>query len=185
MNIQDKFTEKNYIYKITSVINLNGGTLDIPQDCILDFQGGKIINGTINLNNTLILPLGIQKSQVIDCSTTGSFRDGQIFYNPNLNSLLLYQNNIQSQIKPLKSTTITIQANATETINWVKQETIQIQELVKVGISGIVSLSWGDIELLASEKFKNHIFIEKVENQSAFTIKNKFNEPLTITISTL
>lgn len=51
MAIQDKFNRPNVIYKITKDIDLDGGTLTIPEGCTLDFQGGSFNNGTINGNN--------------------------------------------------------------------------------------------------------------------------------------
>lgn len=54
MAIQDKFNKSNHIYKITKDIDLEGVTLNIPAGCILDFQGGKFINGVIRGNNTSI-----------------------------------------------------------------------------------------------------------------------------------
>lgn len=45
--IQNKFNKASVIYKITKDINLNGGTLTIPAECTLDFQGGSFTNGTI------------------------------------------------------------------------------------------------------------------------------------------
>lgn len=54
MAIQDKFNKENHIYKITKDIDLEGGTLTIPANCTLDFQGGSFSNGTIVGNNTKI-----------------------------------------------------------------------------------------------------------------------------------
>lgn len=47
MAVQDKFNKSNVIYKITKDIDLEGGTLNIPAGCTLDFQGGSLSNGTI------------------------------------------------------------------------------------------------------------------------------------------
>ena len=41
-------------YVITQDITLNGRTITLPADCLLDFQGGSISSGTLNGNNTLI-----------------------------------------------------------------------------------------------------------------------------------
>ena len=54
MAIQDKFNKAGVIYKITSEIDLGGGTLTIPSGCTLDFQGGCIKNGSVNGNGCLI-----------------------------------------------------------------------------------------------------------------------------------
>lgn len=50
--IQNKFNKPNTIYKVTKDITLSGGILTMPEGCTLDFQGGSIVNGTINFNDT-------------------------------------------------------------------------------------------------------------------------------------
>lgn len=58
MAIQDVFNKTNHIYKIVNDIDLNGGTLNIPEGCTLDFQGGSISNGTIKSAGTnIVAPL--------------------------------------------------------------------------------------------------------------------------------
>lgn len=54
MAIQDKFNSKNVIYKITSDVDLEGGTLTVPAGCTLDFQGGSINNGTVRGNGAYV-----------------------------------------------------------------------------------------------------------------------------------
>lgn len=46
------FSYSNVTYKIVGNIDLDGGTLTIASDSILDFQGGSFSNGTITLSNT-------------------------------------------------------------------------------------------------------------------------------------
>lgn len=53
--IQNLFSKENMIYKITKDVDLQGGTLKIPNGCILDFQGGQFSNGTIIGANTKCL----------------------------------------------------------------------------------------------------------------------------------
>lgn len=60
MAIQDKFNKPNVIYKITKDIDLEGGTLTIPEGCTLDFQGGSFRNGTITGSNTKV-KAGLEK----------------------------------------------------------------------------------------------------------------------------
>ena len=52
--IQDMITEENTRYIIQYDYDLNGETINIPKGCILEIQGGKLTNGTINCNNTVI-----------------------------------------------------------------------------------------------------------------------------------
>lgn len=46
MNL-NRFNRQNVIYKITQDVDLQGATLAIPEGCSLDFQGGRMINGTV------------------------------------------------------------------------------------------------------------------------------------------
>lgn len=54
-DIQSQFATENASYIISSEIDLNGGTLTIPSNCVLIFRGGKIKNGTTEGNNTQIV----------------------------------------------------------------------------------------------------------------------------------
>lgn len=83
--VQSLFTKANQIYKITKDIDLDGGTLTIPEDCTLDFQGGRIINGTVQLNNTKVLPNGCNVSYYITATITGNYAIGQCLYDTSLN----------------------------------------------------------------------------------------------------
>ena len=47
-DIQDLFSKQNMVYKITTDINLGGGTLVIPKGTTLDFQGGTFSNGVLS-----------------------------------------------------------------------------------------------------------------------------------------
>lgn len=47
-------TESNCIYVIRWSFDLDGGTVTIPENCVLQFDGGKITNGTIVGQNTYL-----------------------------------------------------------------------------------------------------------------------------------
>ena len=51
---QDMINKPNTIYEIRYDFDLNGGTINIPENCTLKFEGGSFGNGTINLNNSRI-----------------------------------------------------------------------------------------------------------------------------------
>ena len=51
---QSMINKENTIYEIRYDFDLNGQEITIPEDCILDFQGGKLFNGTLKGNNTNI-----------------------------------------------------------------------------------------------------------------------------------
>lgn len=90
MAIQDKFNKPNVIYKITKDISLEGGTLTIPEGCTLDFQGGTIVNGTIIFNNTKILPIGGNIKDYITATIEGTYKEGQVLYDPSLKKMKLW-----------------------------------------------------------------------------------------------
>lgn len=86
--IQNKFNKPNVIYKITKDIDLEGGTLTIPAGCTLDFQGGSIINGTLILNNTLIIQQDIENH--ITATINGTYKEGQVLYDSVLKKMKLW-----------------------------------------------------------------------------------------------
>ena len=49
-----QMTKENTIYEIRYNFDLNGDTLTVPSGCVLKFNGGKISNGVIVGNNTVI-----------------------------------------------------------------------------------------------------------------------------------
>lgn len=75
MAIQDKFNKPNYIYKIVTDIDLEGGTLTIPAGCTLDFQGGSIKNGNIVFNNTALFGNDIV---IRNCELSGTIVNGVV-----------------------------------------------------------------------------------------------------------
>lgn len=80
----------NVTYKIVGNIDLNGSELNIPNNCTLDFQGGKIINGTIFLNRTKAFPLGCNINDHITATIKGSYKEGQILYDSALKKMKLF-----------------------------------------------------------------------------------------------
>lgn len=77
---QDVFDSPNTIYKVRYDFDLNGQTIELPENCILDFVGGSIDNGTLVLNDTLVYPFGCVEKEVIKCETEGAYKAGQMFF---------------------------------------------------------------------------------------------------------
>ena len=90
--IQNRFNKANVIYKITNDINLNGGTLTIPEGCTLDFQGGSFTNGTIVLNKSVINSNGkcFDSNIILNGQLEGEFHSKWfgINYNSDIGELL-------------------------------------------------------------------------------------------------
>lgn len=51
---QDMINQPNTIYEIRYDFDLNGQTINVPENCTLKFEGGSLNNGSINGNNTII-----------------------------------------------------------------------------------------------------------------------------------
>lgn len=86
--IRSKFDRANVIYKITKDIDLGHGVLTIPAGCTLDFQGGSISNGTVTLNNTLIIQQDIENH--ITATINGTYKEGQVLYDSVLKKMKLW-----------------------------------------------------------------------------------------------
>lgn len=57
---QEMMTKENTIYIIQYDYDLNGATINAPANCTLDFQGGSLGNGTLNLNYCKIIGIGLK-----------------------------------------------------------------------------------------------------------------------------
>lgn len=82
---QGMIDKKNTIYEIRYNFDLNGAEITILEGCVLDFQGGKIINGIINIRNTKILPQGCVVEDYITAYIEGNYVHGQCFFDKNIN----------------------------------------------------------------------------------------------------
>lgn len=69
---QEMVGKENTIYIIQYDYNLNNLAINIPANCILQFNGGSITGGTININNTLMVG-DIKVTSTIN----GLYRKGQ------------------------------------------------------------------------------------------------------------
>lgn len=68
--LTEQMTQENTIYEIRYDFDLNGETLEIPADCVLDFKGGCFSNGILDGNNTSI------KSPLVKIFDTDIVLDG-------------------------------------------------------------------------------------------------------------
>lgn len=82
---QSIINKPNTRYIIQYDYDLNGTTVTIPENCVLEFQGGKITNGTVLLNNTKVLPNGCNISDYITATIAGNYAVGQCLYDTSLN----------------------------------------------------------------------------------------------------
>lgn len=67
--IAEQMIQDNTIYEIRYDFDLNGKTLEVPANCVLKFEGGKLFNGSIKGNYTAIYSI---MTQIFDDSFTFS-----------------------------------------------------------------------------------------------------------------
>lgn len=77
---QNMLNKQNTIYVIQYDFDLNGEEITIPANCTLDFQGGTIYNGTLELNGTKIYPNGCILGDYVKANITGTYAVGQCLY---------------------------------------------------------------------------------------------------------
>ena len=81
---QSIINKSNTIYEIRYDFCLNKGEVVVPENCTLYFNGGRINNGTITLNNTYVL--GIHKLSDFGTATIqGTFAKGQLMFIDDVN----------------------------------------------------------------------------------------------------
>lgn len=78
---QKDFDKQSTKYIIKYDFDLNGKTINIPEDCTLVFNGGKLKNGIIKLNKTFIEGAIKDINEYLPENTSPNFGDGQIIYN--------------------------------------------------------------------------------------------------------
>lgn len=86
---QETFNYENCIYNITEIIDLKGETATISPNCYLEFNGGKIINGTIIINQCG-LPQCCNITDYITANIEGIYKEGQILYDSSLKKMKLW-----------------------------------------------------------------------------------------------
>lgn len=84
-NKSTDFSVANIIYNIVSDIDLETATISIPTGCTLSFNGGRLLNGTIVLNGTKVLPQACDITDYTSAITiNGTYKEGQILYDKTL-----------------------------------------------------------------------------------------------------
>lgn len=81
--IENQITQEDGFYQISEICDLQGKTVQLPKNCILSFNGGKLVNGVIVYDNTTIIG-----QPNIDCTCYGTISNEIIdvcFYGAQLN----------------------------------------------------------------------------------------------------
>lgn len=82
---QEMINKPNTIYEIRYDFDLNEEEITVPENCTLDFKGGNIDNGILNINDTNILPNGCIISDYIKANIIGTYKKGQCLYDIDIN----------------------------------------------------------------------------------------------------
>lgn len=81
---QADLLDSDTIYTILYDFDLNGESITVPSNCILDFAGGSISNGEIVLGNTKIYPNGYFYDFLKNITISGNYATGQCLFDTNL-----------------------------------------------------------------------------------------------------
>lgn len=99
---QDMINQPNTIYEIRYDFDLNGGTINIPNDCTLKFKGGSLNNGKIDLNYCRIIngkihliPLSIPNNGIFKISDFDINNNSEPNYNSTIIQAMLDINNLK------------------------------------------------------------------------------------------
>lgn len=68
---QDMMTEDSTIYVINYEFDLNGETIEVPNNSVLLFNGGKLINGIVNLNGAQLIGVSLYPQDYIETIGSG------------------------------------------------------------------------------------------------------------------
>ena len=75
----EQVTKPNTVYKIRHTFDLGGDTVVIPKGCVLKFKRGKIINGTLVLNDTYLEGTKGFQNVVLDGTCANSELSSELF----------------------------------------------------------------------------------------------------------
>lgn len=99
---------EGFVIKIVDLIDLDGKVIELPTNCTLIFDGGKIINGVLKFNKTKVLPQGSCIEKYITAQIVGDYESGQILFDSKLNKLKVWYDNSWFYLKasPLNIKTV-------------------------------------------------------------------------------
>ena len=71
---QEMINKPNTVYEIRYDFDLSGATINVPEGCVLKFEGGSLKNGTVNFNNTELLG-----NVLFNTTVTGTCKNNTIY----------------------------------------------------------------------------------------------------------
>ena len=103
-DFSEQLTQPNTKYIVKHNFNLNGQTLNIPENCIIEIDGGSIQNGTLVGNHTILLNANkLSQGQILQnitlSGTWGSIDEDYSYTDQELvNLCVLYYDKVKKQI---------------------------------------------------------------------------------------
>ena len=131
---QDMINEDSTIYVIRYEHDLNGQVIEVPSNCILVFDGGKFVNGTVNLNGAQLVGVGVYPEEFIQTIGTGlragtprwttdgyiEWWDGSKWFNP----YTTLNNALNRNLSNINQQLVGINDNLVQSINAINQATL-------------------------------------------------------------
>lgn len=89
---QNMLSKRNTIYTIQYNFDLNGETITIPENCVIKFEGGRISNGTLVGNDTLMIYHMPIETSLVNVTLDGTWKENQDAIDINRDDLEFNQN---------------------------------------------------------------------------------------------
>lgn len=77
-SLASQMTSERTVYEVVGVHDMNGGSVELPANCVLSFNGGKIKNGTITFNKTYMKTLTDRDACFSNCSYAGTLTNIEV-----------------------------------------------------------------------------------------------------------
>lgn len=97
----DQMVREHTIYEIKYDFDLRGGTVYVPKDCVLKFEGGHLYNGKLIFNNTIIV--SNYKEVFSEINVSGTLANQEVWlswwklgYNKNINDAIIINQIIEA-----------------------------------------------------------------------------------------
>lgn len=121
----DMISQSNTTYEIRYDFDLNGVTINIPDDCILKFEGGSLNNGTLKFISIInIIGKGIKDNLNITSNINNQIINADIFETTDLSIILTALNDIrQRKIDSKVASTLYVTLKLTNNIYYINKDT--------------------------------------------------------------
>ena len=99
IDLKEQILNPNTKYVIRHNFDLKGETIEIPENCIIEIDGGSISNGTLIGNNTILLNANKTANILNNVTLAGTWGPQDQEFEPNVDNLsLLYLDKVSRKI---------------------------------------------------------------------------------------